>query len=232
MEGLHAVPFDLSSPEQDFKRRGLADAPLDFPYRDDARLIWSALERWVGAYVALYYPRDAAVQKDSELQAWAAELVSRSGGRLQGFGEPDGKIRTRDYLIHALTLVIFTASAQHAAVNFPQYAVMSNAASFPLGLYADPPKKGATEEDFLAMLPPLEQALIQLNLGFLLGSIHYSQLGDYDEDAFDDPRVQPLLRALRADLRQAGDSIELRNRKRRRPYPYLHPEQVPQSINI
>ena len=65
-----------------------------------------------------------AVEDDEQLQAWAKELVSESGGRLKGFGEVDvagktqsGKVTTVAYLVEAITMVLYTASVRHAAFN-------------------------------------------------------------------------------------------------------------------
>ena len=33
----------------------------DYPYRDDALLIWNAIDQWVGEYIAVYYAGDADV---------------------------------------------------------------------------------------------------------------------------------------------------------------------------
>lgn len=64
----YALPNDL-------KRRGLEPAYLpDCPYRDDALLLWEAISRYVTHYLQRYYRDDRAVQQDSYLQAWAAEL--------------------------------------------------------------------------------------------------------------------------------------------------------------
>ena len=221
--GERALPVALA-------KRGVNDLP-EFPYRDDGMLIWDALNAWVTSYVRLYYANDAAIAEDAELLEWARELGSRFGGRVTGFGIP--RVKTRGALVQSLTTLIFTASAQHAAVNFPQYPVMAEAANFPLALYAPPQTNlRATEADFLDALPTLEQALIQLNLGFLLGNVHHTALGEYEEGWFDDPRVAPLLKAHQTKLRAAGRTIDSRNRERRRKYPYLHPSQVPLSINI
>lgn len=211
-------------------KRGVNELP-EFPYRDDGMLIWEALHAWVQSYVRLYYANDAVIAEDAELLEWARELGSKFGGRVAGFGIP--RVKTRGALTQSLTTLLFTASAQHAAVNFPQFAVMSEAANFPLALYAPPPtNKGSTEADFQDALPPLEQALIQLNLGFLLGNVRHTALGEYEEGWFEDPRVAPLLKAHQTKLRAAGRVIDSRNRERRRKYPYLHPSQVPLSINI
>ena len=74
-----------------------------------------------------------------------------------GFGD-GGRFLTVYSLTDALTLAIFTASAQHAAVNFPQYQIMSYVPNMPLAAYQPAPTKkdGYTEQDLLAMLPPLD----------------------------------------------------------------------------
>ncbi|MBK7757956.1 MAG: lipoxygenase [Deltaproteobacteria bacterium] len=227
---VNGTPFGERAFPVAIAKRGVNDLP-EFPYRDDGMLIWEALHAWVQSYVRLYYANDAAIAEDAELLEWARELGSKFGGRVVGFGIP--RVKTRGALVQSLTTLIFTASAQHAAVNFPQYAVMSEAANFPLALYAPPhTTMNAHEADFLNALPTLEQALIQLNLGFLLGNVRHTALGEYEEGWFDDPRVAPLLKTHQTKLRAAGRVIDARNRERRRKYPYLHPSLVPLSINI
>src|SRR5262249_58664645 len=60
-----------------------------------------------------------------------------------------GKIETLDELGSILTLAIFTASAQHAAVNFPQLPIMSFAPAFPLAAYRGAPTSKSMEHDDL-----------------------------------------------------------------------------------
>ena len=105
------------------RRAGVADAEAlpDYPYRDDGLLIWYAIRQWVEAYLGLYYEDDGAVAADTELQAWRDELESADGGMLRGIGT----LATTAELTDLLTFVVFTASAQHAAVNFPQLDIMS-----------------------------------------------------------------------------------------------------------
>ena len=56
-------------------QRGIEpDVLAEFPYRDDALLLWGAIERYVTRFLQRYYPDDQAVQHDPYLQAWAAEL--------------------------------------------------------------------------------------------------------------------------------------------------------------
>jgi len=64
----HALPYSIN-------HRGIeAEFLPEFPYRDDALLLWDAIARYVTSYLQRYYADDQAVQNDPYLQAWAAEL--------------------------------------------------------------------------------------------------------------------------------------------------------------
>jgi len=214
--------------------RGVDDADClpCYPYRDDAILYWNAIQKWVVEYLATYYAGDADVQGDDELQAWFAELHSSDGGRINGLGRSP-TIATRADLAATLTTIIYTCSVQHAAVNFPQFDLMSYVPNMPLAGYSPAPtaKKGGTDADYRAMLPPLDMAELQLNLAFLLGGIHYTTLGAYRPNHFDDPRVLGPLGRFQAAIQDIGAAIHERNLARR-PYGFLSPAGIPQSINI
>jgi arachidonate 15-lipoxygenase len=186
----------------------------------------------VNEYLSLYYPTDAEVARDREIAAWFAELVAADGGRVVGIGK-GGASCTRAYLADAATMIIFTSSVQHAAVNFPQYDHMSYVPNMPLACYAPAPtEKGrSTEADYLAMLPPLHHANLQMGLGALLGTVRYTTLGEYGPDRFFDPRVEEPLTRFHRELRAIGRVIKQRNTSRR-PYDYLVPSGIPQSIHI
>jgi len=234
VKGLQSYRFDEAMLPTQLKQRGVDDPNLlpVYPYRDDALLVWDAIRDWVSDYLSLYYPTDAAVQSDAALQAWAAEAIAYDGGRVTGFGQAGG-IQTRAYLVDAITLIIFTASAQHAAVNFPQKDLMGYAPALPLAGYmpASTLQGEVSEQDYLNLLPPLDQAQRQLNLLFLLGSVYYNTLGDYPQNYFTDSRVLPLVQAFQAKLNQVEATIQQRNQERL-PYEYLRPSRIPQSINI
>jgi len=217
-----------------FARRGVADRdafPV-YPYRDDSLLYWDAIHEWVDAYVRIYYQADTDVQQDTELQAWGRELNSQDGGRLQGLPN-NGALRRITEVVEVVTFVIYTCSVQHAAVNFPQYDHMSYVPNMPLAGYRPAPtsKTGATEADFIAMLPTLDMAELQMELGYLLGTVHYTELGQYDRRQFRDERTAAPLQQFQKRLAEAGGTIAERNQQRR-PYETLNPSGIPQSINI
>ncbi|XP_019187173.1 PREDICTED: probable linoleate 9S-lipoxygenase 5 isoform X1 [Ipomoea nil] len=92
----------------------------DYPFAVDGLEIWSSIKTWVQDYCKIYYKSDDVVQKDTELQAWWKEL------REQGHGDLKDKpwwptMQTVQELIDSCTIIIWIASALHAAVNFGQY---------------------------------------------------------------------------------------------------------------
>ncbi|RWW35082.1 hypothetical protein GW17_00000135 [Ensete ventricosum] len=123
--------FDMEALPADLIRRGMAieDPSMpcgvklvieDYPYAADGLLVWSAIEDWVKDYVTHYYSDDSGVTSDVELQAWWDEIKNK--------GHPDKRnepwwpnLNTKEDLIHILTIMVWTASGQHAAINFGQY---------------------------------------------------------------------------------------------------------------
>jgi arachidonate 15-lipoxygenase len=207
----------------------------DYPYRDDALLVWGALRDWATQYIGIYYPSDADVTGDFELSAWATALAT--DGRLRGF-KP---ITTRAQLVDVCTMAMFTASAQHAAVNFPQQDDMTYAPAISgAGWTAAPTAQtGHTKSEWLGYLPPVPLAMSQLNTLYLLGSVHYRMLGDYTSNSlpylpwFRDPAVTDnALPSFKTALAAVESAIVQRNGQRQREYTYLLPSLIPTSINI
>ncbi|HTU93824.1 MAG TPA: lipoxygenase family protein [Gemmataceae bacterium] len=231
---LRTLPFNDAMLPRRLKNQGLSDTSVlpHYPYRDDSLLLWGAIRQWVADYLAIYYRSDAGLQEDTELAGWFAELVSPDAGRVIGL-QYDGTPPSLPYLTDVLTMIIFTCSVQHAAVNFPQYDLMSYVPSMPLAAYSPAPtkKKGATLGDYLAMLPKRETAVLQAQLGYMLGSLRYTTLGQYGSRHFRDSHVQQPQADFEKRLGTIGETIEGRNRSRR-PYPFLVPSGIPQSINV
>ena len=232
-----AYDFVANMLPADLKARGVDDPALlpDYPYRDDALLVWNAIAQWVGEYVTTYYSSDADVLGDFELQAWANELAVTA--KVKGFPA----VRTRAQLANVVTAIVFNASAQHAAVNFPQSSVMTYA-PFSAGAGGAPvATSAATEASWSQMLPTRIAAQEQILLFHILGGVYYRTLGTYLDNVppyapvLLDPAITapggPLER-FRAALAGVENTIAQRNLARARPYEFLLPSRIPSSTNI
>ena len=222
----------------DLERRGIADPQHlpDFPWRDDALLLWQAIHTWVGNYVSIYYVDDEAVIADTELAAWTEDLILN--GKVKGF-KP---IVLRTQLVDVLTMVIYTATAQHAAVNFPQRPLMSYPPAIAGAGWQVAPDEPAkhTEKQWLEMMPPLKYGMDQLNIMYALGSVYYRAIGDYRSNHFpyrhwfeDDSIIKkdgPLDQLLKT-LKEVENTINVRNATRIS-YEFLLLSKIPNSINI
>jgi len=230
VEGLSTPYFNEGFLPKALATRGVLDENLDYPYRDDALLIWQAIERWVTAYVGMYYASDTHVSGDELLAHWAAEIVAHDGGRLLGFGEDGrGKLTTTWYLVKALTMIIFTSSAQHAAVNFAQADLMTFTPAVPLATYRSAPLSAAESANnpTLDMLAPMDMAMLQVEFLSLLGGVYHTKLGAYPKFWFRDAAIHTALERFQGELVEIGRIIEARNRTRLGPYPYFVPERIP-----
>ena len=218
-----------------------SDAITDFPYRDDARLLWGAIHRWVESYVTHVYPSDAAVADDVELRAWCEQLQKPvSSGGLPGIP----RVETRAALIDVAGHVIFVASCQHSAVNFAQRTDMAYAPAISGAGWRPAPtaSDAITDAERLSFMPPLELAREQLEVLNVIGAVHYTRLGEYPSGGifarshFEDRTVtRDLLPRFQRELAEIENEISARNAdrgRRSRPYRHLLPSLIPMSINI
>ncbi|KAJ7967915.1 Lipoxygenase [Quillaja saponaria] len=148
---------------QDLIKRGLAvEDPTspngllllleDYPYAVDGLEIWSAIKTWVRDYCSFYYKADDTVRTDSELQSWWKEL--REVGHGDKKDEPWWpKMQTREELIETCIIIIWIASALHAAVNFGQYPYAGYLPNRPSLSRQFMPEKGTQEYEELIVNP-------------------------------------------------------------------------------
>jgi len=225
--------FNASMLPQDLETRAVNNSKLFYPYRDDASKLWTVIQKWVGTYLSTYYMSDAEVTNDVELQAWAKEVSTE--GQVAGFGDNEsGEITTFDYLEKALTMIIFTASVQHAAVNFSQKDFGGYTPNMPSAGYTPAPThKEQTQKDWFDLLPPINLSESQINLTQLLSGVNDTTLGDYGWFYFWDYRLLLPQWQFKSRLKEIELEIQARNTKSSViKYDYLLPSRIPQSINI
>lgn len=251
-EKMETIQFNDMFLPRDLERRGVMDRKLEYPYRDDALAVWEAVNTWVSSYVSEFYPNDADVMGDAELQAFAEEIQGPKVG-LKGFGDSgflNGTskyvISTRSYLIDVITMIVFTASCQHAAVNFPQKQFLSYSPAWPFCfVQAQLPGSGNNSSvvgwaEWRKWFPSWKQTSQQWMVSQLLGSVYYTRLGEYPvELTAGRPNIARCLDKFKSDLRGIGENIQARedasireNNRTGIKYLFLHPKNIPASINV
>lgn len=238
--------FDDNNPDRIFKLRGVDQLPV-FPFRDDTVLLWQAIQKYVGAYLRVYYRNDQDVIEDDELQAWVNELVSptyagfkgMNGLKDTGDAKRPAKIDSLDYLIQVVAQIIYIAGPLHASVNYAQYPLMSYMPSVAGTIYAPPPSRSIqlqSADDCLRWYPPLDVSLYTFSFEYLLSGVQYDTFGYYSDNPrmpyFTDKRVEELVANLHDDLALIEIEIRKRNRDRPMEYPFQLPSQIPNSISI
>ena len=234
-----ALPINL-------KERDVVDLP-NYYYRDDALLIWEAIKEYVAEILQNHYKSDKDVVNDKEIQAWKEELIAKDKGNINGLLPPEknNHLDSIESLIDIVTNVIFTATAQHAAVNFPQYDYAGWIPNNPFALYqsfsdvlANIRKNNSTKSTAITkMLPNRLQSLKQIVLVKVLTMTPpYSSKSLLTLDnPFSEPFPQQEFEKFQKKLREIEDKIKYRNQhlsKPSKPYIYLLPSRVPQSIAI
>ncbi|XP_061052072.1 polyunsaturated fatty acid 5-lipoxygenase isoform X1 [Eubalaena glacialis] len=219
------------------KARGM-DNTEDIPYyfyRDDGLLVWEAIRAFTAEVVDIYYGSDQVVEEDQELQDFVKDVYvyGMRGKKASGFPK---SIKTKEKLSEYLTVVIFTASAQHAAVNFGQYDWCSWIPNAPPTMRAPPPtvKGVVTIEQIVDMLPDRGRSCWHLGAVWALSQFQDNELflGMYPEEHFIETPVKEAMARFRKNLDAIVSVIAERNKNKKLPYYYLSPDRIPNSVAI
>ncbi|KAJ0254801.1 Linoleate 9S-lipoxygenase 5 [Hirschfeldia incana] len=215
----------------------------DYPFAVDGLEIWSAIKTWVTEYCSFYYKNDRTVQTDTEIQSWWTELRTEGHGDIQHEAWWPS-MQTRDDLIESCTIIIWIASALHAAVNFGQYpyaGFLPNRPTVSRRFMPEPGTKEYTEleenEDvaFLKTITPQLQTLLGISIIEIL-SMHSTDeiyLGQRDSPnwtADDEPleafkRFGKSLEVIENNIIRRNNDKRLKNRTGpvNVPYTLLYP---------
>ncbi|XP_060756104.1 polyunsaturated fatty acid lipoxygenase ALOX15B-like [Neoarius graeffei] len=214
--------------------RGLENVP-NYYYRDDGMQLWKIINEYVAGVLQYYYRSDEDVQKDTELQNWISEIFTNGFLEISNTGIPKS-FQTVGDLSKFITMVIFIASAQHAAVNNGQFDYGGWMPNFPTALRKPPPKeKGqTTEETIMETLPTISTTVNGMAVLKLLStrSTDNYPLGYFPEDLFDEEVPCKRIKEFKEALEKLSSSIKERNKSLKLPYTYLNPENVDNSVAI
>ncbi|CAH1793218.1 unnamed protein product [Owenia fusiformis] len=218
----------------DLKNRGVDDvnALPNYHYRDDALLVYGAIEKYVKAVVSGTYDSPEKITGDYELHKWVYELKTPPvGPGLKGLPET---IATVEDISSIVTPLIFQASVQHAAVNFNQYEEYGFPPNYPGFMDGNPPrdKWALSEKDVVRDLATKEQTYDIMALTTILSTMDTNPLGEFEEQYAYDHVTLRALESFRKDLAEIDRVILAKQGARGDVYPHLNPAKIPNAISI
>ncbi|MCF2150683.1 hypothetical protein IQ276_030525 [Desmonostoc muscorum LEGE 12446] len=225
-----ALPYDLREREVD-------DLP-NYYYRDDALLIWNAIKNYVDDVLRSHYKNDAEITRDRQLQNWKAELLDN--GNIKGLLTPEksDQLNTLDDLIEIVTIIIFTATAQHSAVNFGQYDYAAWIPNNPFAVYKPFLDLFKSENENKVILPQRLpnrfQSIQQIVLvkALTIAPPYSSKSLVTLTNPFSNPVAKQAFQKFQISLQEIETKISVRNASLSQPYTYLLPSKIAQSIAI
>ncbi|XP_006739000.1 arachidonate 15-lipoxygenase B [Leptonychotes weddellii] len=231
---MEQLSYSVLCLPEDIQARGVEDIP-NYYYQDDGLQIWGAVESFVSKIINIYYPSDASVHDDHELQAWVWEIFSEGFLGRESSGVPSA-LETREALVQYVTMVIFNCSAKHYAISAGQFDSCVWMPNLPPTMQLPPHtcKGQTTPEGFLATLPPVNATCDIIIALWLLSKEPGDQrpLGTYPEEHFTEEAPQQSITAFQSRLAQISKDIRERNRRPSLPYTYLDPLLIENSISI
>jgi hypothetical protein len=207
---------EYNTPEA-LARRGvttLIDQKL-YPYGEDALLIWNVLDKYAADYLSQYYKDDSEVLADTALQA-AFEALDPA------IAKP---IRAKSLAELRLVLTRFVAmvSVEHKLVSGIAYDYFTHPYYFPSLV-----REGNSPED---AAPFREEAENNVMFRCAISARAWPMLADWSYVALDSKGADAMRRFQDA-LRQAGNEIDARNKRRKVPFPHFHPSELETSVAV
>ncbi|XP_047433293.1 polyunsaturated fatty acid lipoxygenase ALOX15B-like [Mugil cephalus] len=231
---LSSITYSSLCMPDDIVERGLEAVP-NFYYRDDGLKLWDIIHRFVQGVLGYYYKTDKEVEQDSELQKWVKDIFEHGFLSQEGNGIPKCLTSVVE-LVKFVTMVIFTGSVQHSAVNSGQYDYGGWMPNTPISLQQPPPtKKGTSSEaTMLATFPDVNTTAQGMATMWLLSkqSSDFVSLGNYPEDHFCEEIPLKMIKEFQGELEVLSAAIKVRNKSLDVPYTYMDPALVENSVAI
>uniref|UniRef100_A0A3P9D9W1 Hydroperoxide isomerase ALOXE3-like n=1 Tax=Maylandia zebra TaxID=106582 RepID=A0A3P9D9W1_9CICH len=233
-KSLSSLTYSSLCIPDDIAERGLKDVP-NFYYRDDGLKLWEIIFRFVKEILTSYYKTDAEVQKDSELQKWIQDIYEHGFLSQASTGIPQ-KFSTVDEMVKFVTMVIFTCSAQHSAVNSGQYDFGAWMPNSPVTLQLPPPTKKGKANWFVLSFPNIQTTVHGMAVMWLLSKQSSDSvsifLGQYPEEHFTEEVPCQKIKDFQVELKRLSAEIKARNSVLDLPYTYLDPDVTENSVSI
>ncbi|XP_033947567.1 polyunsaturated fatty acid lipoxygenase ALOX8-like [Pseudochaenichthys georgianus] len=191
--------------------------------------------KFVEEVLSFYYKSDDEVQQDSELQKWLSDIFEHGFLSDESTGIPQ-HLSSVTELVKFVTMVLFTCSAQHSAVNDGQFDYGGWMPNSPFTLQLAPPTtKGTTCEDtMLNTLPTIGTSAQGMATLWLLSKppFDFVPLGQFPEEHFTEEIPCQLIKDFQEQLEELSASIRVRNIGLDIPYTYMDPALMENSVAI
>ncbi len=231
-EGMRSFSFKEHAFPNDMKNRHVDNPKLDYPYRDDGQPIWDAVQAFAKEYIELYYHSDEDVLNDYELQAWAAELSGSPEQGQCGINDFPEKFTDRESLAATIGQIIFTTTAHHSAIHYPQTQYSQFVPNMPSALWhppLPPIAPDAKQAELMQFFPPFSMSFQQAFIYYAV-DFKVSRMGEYCRDLFDEKALSVIAR-YQQELDELAQAQRHRDAKRQTSYPYMNPNNIPNSVS-
>uniref|UniRef100_A0A4W5R269 Uncharacterized protein n=1 Tax=Hucho hucho TaxID=62062 RepID=A0A4W5R269_9TELE len=139
-------------------------------------------------------------------------------------------------VVKFVTVVIFTCSGQHSAVNSGQYEYGGWMPNTPISLQQPPPttKGQSTESTMLETLPDVGTTAQGMSTMWLLSkqSSDFVALGQYPEEHFNEVPPCRMIQKFQTELKVFSETVNARNSGLPLPYTYMDPAVLENSVAI
>jgi arachidonate 15-lipoxygenase len=230
-EGMRQFKFRERAFPNDLKRRHVEDKALNYPYRDDGLPVWHAIQDFAKAYVDVYYQSDRYVVEDYELQAWAKELGGERVEGACGLEDFPTHFSSKQEVAEIFGQIIFTATAHHSAVHYPQDPYAQFVPNLPNAIYASPMdmlSQPITQTHLMSLLPPFKPALFQSVLYYAV-NFKVNRLGEYPLTMFC-PQAVSVIKHYQNEMKQLSIAHSKKYQKGQQGYPYMDPRHIPNGV--
>lgn len=183
-DGARALDISMLDVRRELARRGIPDS-LDYPYYKQALRYYELFESYVGDYVDLYYPDQAAINADDDLRVWFESLDKHIVG-IRAYVPT----LTKENLIRLCALYIYTVTVEHEENTLWDYAVF-----LPTTVHGD--GTGQTVGEVQTVL----------NFQFVISSATNRLMSDVTHLALDE-RAAEIMRNLQTRLKELQAEME------------------------
>lgn len=187
-----------------------------YPYRDDVKLIWDALKKYVTNYLDYFYPEQKNLDEDKYLKKWRSRIKNELG--------IEDSVSTPD-LITAILFNIYDHNIQQNSIvdyYLNPFHAIALVGTIPAS------KSEITEELLFEFLSDIKS---KVGRGILIRAIT-DQTEVYAPVKFDNANLNKISDDFQKAIKEIEETIIQKNKSRLKPYTAACPSNIDNSIKI